>query len=205
MICLYLILRRIYCAVPPFKYISKSDNIIKCKKLYLNDELKRTNLLNNIGLWTSYLPSSQIFFSSVSLTTLRPDYYQTCRIDISLKYAHLFPWRRQITGIYPSGKRTKLILKLQVSNQQLNLTATIGKHRTLKNFPSCGRNTATTPRVHQQLIQEITKEPSATSKALLSVKVTVYDSTMKKRKDWTSSTTLFQSQKHGWPKRTQKL
>ncbi len=54
------------------------------------------------------------------------------------------------------------------------------------NLPRSGRPTKITPRVQQRLIQEVTKDPTTTSKelqaSLTSVKVSVHDSTI--RRDW---------------------
>ncbi|KAK3527855.1 hypothetical protein QTP86_009412 [Hemibagrus guttatus] len=59
------------------------------------------------------------------------------------------------------------------------------KHGTVENLPRSGRLTKITPRVQQQLIQEVTKDPTTTSKelqaSLASVKVSVHDSTIRKR------------------------
>ncbi|KAK3556343.1 hypothetical protein QTP70_007099 [Hemibagrus guttatus] len=41
-----------------------------------------------------------------------------------------------------------------------------GKHGTVENLPRSGRPTKITPRVQQQLIQEVTKDPTTTSKEL---------------------------------------
>ncbi|KAK3513490.1 hypothetical protein QTP70_015502 [Hemibagrus guttatus] len=59
------------------------------------------------------------------------------------------------------------------------------KHGTVENLPRSGRPTKITPRAQRQLIQEVTKDPITTSKelqaSLASVKVSVCDSTIKKR------------------------
>ncbi|KAK3564394.1 hypothetical protein QTP86_017309, partial [Hemibagrus guttatus] len=59
------------------------------------------------------------------------------------------------------------------------------KHGTVENLPRNGRPTKITPRAQRQLIQEITKDPTTTSKelqaSLASVKVSVHDSTIRKR------------------------
>ena len=53
------------------------------------------------------------------------------------------------------------------------------------NHPRSGRPTKITPRAHRRLIQEVTKDPRTTSKelqaSLASVKVSVHDSTIRKR------------------------
>ncbi|KAK3571029.1 hypothetical protein QTP86_001280 [Hemibagrus guttatus] len=55
----------------------------------------------------------------------------------------------------------------------------------VENLPRSGWPTKITPRVQRQLIQEVTKEPTTTSKelqaSLASVKVSVHDSTIRKR------------------------
>ncbi|KAK3511702.1 hypothetical protein QTP70_014531 [Hemibagrus guttatus] len=54
-----------------------------------------------------------------------------------------------------------------------------------ENLPRSGRPTRITPRAQRQLIQEVTKDPTTTSKelqaSLASVKVSVHDSTIRKR------------------------
>ncbi|KAK3568483.1 hypothetical protein QTP86_008234 [Hemibagrus guttatus] len=59
------------------------------------------------------------------------------------------------------------------------------KHGTVENLPRSGRPTKITPRAQRQLIQEVTKDPTTTSKelqaSLASVKVSVHDSTIRKR------------------------
>ncbi|KAK3549753.1 hypothetical protein QTP86_007766 [Hemibagrus guttatus] len=59
------------------------------------------------------------------------------------------------------------------------------KHGTVENLPRRGRPTKITPRAQRQLIQEVTKHPTTTSKelqaSLASVKVSVHDSTIRKR------------------------
>ena len=56
------------------------------------------------------------------------------------------------------------------------------KHGTVVNLSRSGRPTKITPRVQRRLIQEVTKDPTTTSKelqaSLASVKVSVHDSTM---------------------------
>ncbi len=53
------------------------------------------------------------------------------------------------------------------------------------NLPRSGRPTKITPRAQRRLIQEVTKDPTTTSKelqaSLASVKVSVHDSTIRKR------------------------
>ncbi|KAK3513701.1 hypothetical protein QTP70_028906 [Hemibagrus guttatus] len=59
------------------------------------------------------------------------------------------------------------------------------KHGTVENLPRSGRPTKITPRAQRQLIQEVTKDPTTTSKelqaSLASVKVSVHDSTIRKK------------------------
>ncbi len=59
------------------------------------------------------------------------------------------------------------------------------KHGTVVNLPRSGRPTKITPRAQRRLIQEVTKDPTTTSKdlqaSLASVKVSVHDSTIRKR------------------------
>ncbi|KAK3527102.1 hypothetical protein QTP86_010826 [Hemibagrus guttatus] len=55
----------------------------------------------------------------------------------------------------------------------------------MENLPRSGRPTKITPRAQRQLIQEVTKDPTTTSKelqaSLVSVKVSVHDSTIRNR------------------------
>uniref|UniRef100_A0A8C1HQW0 Transposase n=1 Tax=Cyprinus carpio carpio TaxID=630221 RepID=A0A8C1HQW0_CYPCA len=59
------------------------------------------------------------------------------------------------------------------------------KHETVKNLPRSGRPTKITQRAQRRLIQEVTKDPTTSSKelqaSLASVKVSVHDSTIRKR------------------------
>ncbi len=59
------------------------------------------------------------------------------------------------------------------------------KHGTVVNLPRSGRPTKITPRAQRRLIQEVTKDPTTTSielqASLASVKVSVHDSTIRKR------------------------
>ncbi|KAK3533354.1 hypothetical protein QTP70_017158, partial [Hemibagrus guttatus] len=59
------------------------------------------------------------------------------------------------------------------------------KHGTVENLPRSGRPNKITPRAQQQFIQEVTRDPTTTSKtlqaSLASVKVSVDDSTIRKR------------------------
>ncbi|KAK3515004.1 hypothetical protein QTP70_003251 [Hemibagrus guttatus] len=89
--------------------------------------------------------------------------------------------------IYQSGKGYKAISKA-LGLPRTTVRAIIYKWRkrgTVENLPRSGRPTKITPRVQQQLIQEVTKDPTTTSKELqallASVKVSVHDSTIRKR------------------------
>ncbi|KAK3568084.1 hypothetical protein QTP86_030306 [Hemibagrus guttatus] len=89
--------------------------------------------------------------------------------------------------IYQSGKSYKAISKA-LGLPRTTMRAIIykwQKHGTVENLPRSGRPTKITPRVQQQLIQEVTKDPTTTSKELqasfASVKVSVHDSTIRKR------------------------
>ncbi len=59
------------------------------------------------------------------------------------------------------------------------------KHGSVVNLPRSGQPTKITPRAQRRLIQEVTKDPTPTSKelqaSLASVKVSVPDSTIRKR------------------------
>ncbi|KAK3538563.1 hypothetical protein QTP86_006726 [Hemibagrus guttatus] len=89
--------------------------------------------------------------------------------------------------IYQSGKGYKAISKA-LGLPRTTVRAIIykwRKHGTVENLPRSGRPTKITPRAQQQLIQEVTKDPTTTSKelqaSLASVKVSVHDSTIRKR------------------------
>ncbi|KAK3559328.1 hypothetical protein QTP86_012756, partial [Hemibagrus guttatus] len=89
--------------------------------------------------------------------------------------------------IYQSGKGYKAISKA-LGLPRTTVRAIIykwRKHGTVENLPRSGRPTKITPRVQRQLIQEVTKDPTTTSKelqaSLASVKVSVHDSTIRKR------------------------
>ncbi len=82
---------------------------------------------------------------------------------------------------------------------------------TVVNLPRRGRPTKITPRAQQRLIQEVIKEPRTTSKelqaSLASIKVSVHDSTIRKRlgKNGIHGRVQVQGKSHCWPKRTQTL
>ncbi|KAK3544300.1 hypothetical protein QTP86_009137 [Hemibagrus guttatus] len=89
--------------------------------------------------------------------------------------------------IYQSGKGYEAISKA-LGLPRTTVRAIIykwPKHGTVENLPRSGRPTKITPRVQRQLIQEVTKDLTTTSKelqaSLASVKVSVHDSTLRKR------------------------
>lgn len=89
--------------------------------------------------------------------------------------------------MYQSGKGYKAISKA-LGLQQTMVRAIIHKWRklgTVVNLPRSGRPTKITPRAQRRLIQEVIKEPRTTSKelqaSLASIKVSVHDSTIRKR------------------------
>lgn len=95
--------------------------------------------------------------------------------------------RNKVINIYQSGKGYKAICKV-LGLQRTTVRAIIHKwrkHGTVVNLPRNGRPTKITPRAQRRLIQEVTKEPRTTSKelqaSLASVKVSVHDSTIRKR------------------------
>ncbi len=95
--------------------------------------------------------------------------------------------RKEVIEIYQSGKGYKAISKA-LGLQWTTVRAIIHKwqkHGTVVNFPRSGRPTKITPRAQRRLIQEVTKDPTTTSKdlqaSLASVKVSVHDSTIRKR------------------------
>ncbi len=95
--------------------------------------------------------------------------------------------RKKVIEIYQSGKGYKAISKA-FRLQRTTVRAIIlkwRKHGTVVNLPRSGRPTKITPRVQRRLIQEVTKDPTTTSKelqaSLASVKVSVHDSTIRKR------------------------
>ncbi|KAK3567758.1 hypothetical protein QTP86_025341 [Hemibagrus guttatus] len=89
--------------------------------------------------------------------------------------------------VYQSGKGYKAISKA-LELPRTTVRAIIykwRKHGTVENLPRSGQLTKITPRAQRQLIQEVTKDPTTTSKelqaSLASVKVSVHDSTIRKR------------------------
>ncbi|KAK3530781.1 hypothetical protein QTP70_001580 [Hemibagrus guttatus] len=89
--------------------------------------------------------------------------------------------------IYQSGKGYKAISKA-LGLPRTTVRAIIykwQKHGPVENLPRNDWPTKITPRVQRQLIQEVTKDPTTTSKelqsSLASVKVSVHDSTLRKR------------------------
>ncbi len=95
--------------------------------------------------------------------------------------------RKKVIEIYHSGKGYKAISKA-LGLQRTTVRAIIHKwrkHGTVVNLPRSGWLTKITPRAQQRLIQEVTKDPTTTSKelqaSLASVKVSVHDSTIRKR------------------------
>uniref|UniRef100_A0A8C2KBE1 Transposase Tc1-like domain-containing protein n=1 Tax=Cyprinus carpio TaxID=7962 RepID=A0A8C2KBE1_CYPCA len=95
--------------------------------------------------------------------------------------------QKKVIEIYQSGKGYKAISKAS-GLQQNTVRAIIHKwqnHGTVENLPRSGRPTKITPKAQRRLIQEVTKNPTTTSKelqaSLASVKVSVHDSTIRKR------------------------
>ncbi len=148
--------------------------------------------------------------SLVSLATPRPDYCHTCsqsrnhlnrtcltkwsrpkdpqKLHIMLRSKEIREqMRKKVIEIYQSGKGYKAIIKA-LGLQRTTVRAIIHKwrkHGTVVNLPRSGRPTKITPRAQRRLIQEVTKDPTTTSKelqaSLASVKVSVHDSTIRKR------------------------
>ncbi len=104
--------------------------------------------------------------------------------------------RNKIVDMYQSGKGYKAIFKA-LGLQRTTVRAIIHKWRklgTVVNLPRSVRPTKITPRAQRRLIQEVIKEPRTTSKelqaSLTSIKVSVHDSTIRKRQKrhpWESS------------------
>uniref|UniRef100_A0A9J8AA81 Transposase n=1 Tax=Cyprinus carpio carpio TaxID=630221 RepID=A0A9J8AA81_CYPCA len=95
--------------------------------------------------------------------------------------------RKKVIEIFQSGKGYKAISKA-LGLQRTTVRTIIHKwqkYGTVENLPRSGRPTKITPRAQQRLIQEVTKDPTTTSKelqaSLASVKVSVHDSTIRKR------------------------
>uniref|UniRef100_A0A8C4X9Y5 Transposase n=1 Tax=Erpetoichthys calabaricus TaxID=27687 RepID=A0A8C4X9Y5_ERPCA len=95
--------------------------------------------------------------------------------------------RTEVIEIYQSGKGYKAISKA-LGLQRTTVRAIIHKwqkHGTVVNLPRSGRPTKITPRAQRRLIREDTKDPRTTSKelqaSLASIKVSVHDSTIRKR------------------------
>ncbi len=136
-----------------------------------------------------------------SLITARPvesrnHLNRTCLTKWSmLKEQHIMPrskeiqeqMRNKIVDMYQSGKGYKAISKA-LGLQRTMVRAIIHKWRklgTVVNLSRSGRPTKITPRAQRRLIQEVIKEPRTTSKelqaSLASIKVSVHDSTTRKR------------------------
>ncbi len=95
--------------------------------------------------------------------------------------------RNKTVDMYQSGKGYKAISKA-LGLQQTTVRAIIHKGRklgTVVNLPRSGRPTKITPREQRQLIQEVINEHRTISKelqaSLASIKVSVHDSTIRKR------------------------
>ncbi len=95
--------------------------------------------------------------------------------------------RNKIVDMYQSGKVYKAI-STALGLQRTTVRAIIHKWRKLGpvvKLPRSGRPTKITPRAQRRLIQEVIKEPRTTSKelqaSLASIKVSVHDSTIRKR------------------------
>ncbi|KAK3556132.1 hypothetical protein QTP70_005614 [Hemibagrus guttatus] len=95
--------------------------------------------------------------------------------------------RMKVIEIHRSGKGYKAISKA-LGLPRTTVRAIIykwQKHGTVENLPRSGRLTKIAPRAQRRLIQEVTKDPTITSKelqaSLASVKVSVHDSTIRKR------------------------
>jgi len=95
--------------------------------------------------------------------------------------------RNKIVDMFESGKEFKAISKA-LGLQRTTVRTIIHKWRklgTVVNLPRTGRPTKITQRLQRWLIQEIIKEPRITSKqlqvSLASIKVSVHDSTIRKR------------------------
>ncbi len=95
--------------------------------------------------------------------------------------------RNEIVDVYTSGKGYNAISKA-LGLQRTTVRAIIHKWRklgTVVNLPRSGQPTKITPREQWRLIQEVIKEPRTTSKelqaSLASIKVSVHDSTIRKR------------------------
>ncbi|KAK3510401.1 hypothetical protein QTP70_005894 [Hemibagrus guttatus] len=95
--------------------------------------------------------------------------------------------RKKVIEIYQSGKGYKAISKA-LGLPRTTVRAVIykwRKHGTVESLPRSDRPTKITPRAQRQLIQEVTKDPTTSSKelqaSLASVNVSVHDSTIRKR------------------------
>ncbi len=119
--------------------------------------------------------------------------------------------RNKIVDMYQSGKGYKAISKA-FGLQRTTVRAIIHKWRklgTVVNLPRSGRPTKITPRAQWRLIQEVIKEPRTTSKqlqaSLASIKVSVHDSTIRKRLGKNGIHGRVPRQKPLLTKRTQRL
>ncbi len=119
--------------------------------------------------------------------------------------------RNKIVDMYQSGKCYKAISKA-LGLQRTTVRAIIHRWRklvTVVNLPRSGWSTKITPRAQWRFIQEVIKEPCTTSKelqaSLASIKVSVHDSTIRKRLGKNGTHRRVPRENHCWPKRTQRL
>ncbi len=134
-----------------------------------------------------------------------------------LREQHIMPRSKEIqeqmrnkrVDMYWSRKGYKAISKAWDSSESRAIIHKIRKLGTVVNLPRSGWPTKTIPRGQWRLIQELIKEPRATSKelqaSLASIKVSVHDSTINKETGQTRHSWEFQAKSHCWPKRTQRL
>ncbi|KAK3530954.1 hypothetical protein QTP70_007256 [Hemibagrus guttatus] len=141
--------------------------------------------LNRIEVRTLTRPLQSLHF--VSLQPFRGGLAGVFWIIVLLQNPSLLQLEVTNLPIYQSGKGYKAISKA-LGLPRTTVRAIIykwKKHGTVENLPRSGRPTKMTPRVQRQLIQEVTKDPTTTSKelqaSLASVKVSVHDSTIRKR------------------------
>ena len=124
--------------------------------------------------------------SSISLVTPSPDCWSPVLSQKNhLNRTHLTKWSRpkdprKLSGTNEKGSDWDLsVYPVRPTIHKWR------KHGTVVNLPRSGRPAKITPRAQRRLIQQVTKDPTTTSKELQAslalVKVSVHDSTIRKR------------------------
>ncbi|KAK3558102.1 hypothetical protein QTP86_009893 [Hemibagrus guttatus] len=150
----------------------------------ITDNLPQYELKNTITI-SPFSGESDICPRDNSSTNLHELRFTNTSIQFTLSNLY-----RVTRALFPPDPQVMETMCWQGYNDALhflktNVRAIIYKWRTVENLPRSGWPTKITPRVQRQLNQEVTKDPTTTSKelqaSLASVKVSVHDSTIRKR------------------------